>query len=69
MKKVYLVMNLTDSGLPFVEMYQIFSDRQKAIDHAISLGFSSMFGFTDTVGVKSVYYADVKVEFIPLIVE
>lgn len=67
--KAYLVINKGESStfVPFKENYQVFIDRQKAIDCALLFGFDSPMGITDTIGVMSLYYCgDIKVEFMPI---
>lgn len=68
----YLVINETEKAkyLPYKEQYKLFKDKDQAIDHAISIGFTiTFFGrpSLDEAGVMSMSQVGLdRVSILPL---
>lgn len=59
--KVYLVINKCEDKrcmTPYKDLYKIFIDKNKAIEHAKSIGYEDGFlGFDDTIGMINFFQA------------
>ena len=66
---VYLVINNHKSKtfLSFEDKWKIFTDKEKTIAYAESIGFKSLFGVSSAIGMLSVYQCgDIDVSIIPV---
>lgn len=55
--------------MSYKDRYRLFSDKEKALEHAISLGFKDEMGLgiSDKVGMASIYCCgDIDVSIIPI---